>query len=150
MASYEKRNNTWSVRFREDTCNGKMNRRMSGFESQEAAEAAFNEWEENYNSRIANSNITPKTFEELLSLYIERSKGRNKESSYYTTLSKINSHIRPFFFNYTAVHPPCQAKKNGKKIFPFFCFIISSSPCEPRRSSGDERIQGRRQEPSCR
>ena len=108
MASYEKRNNTWSVRFREDTCNGKMNRRMSGFESQEAAEAAFNEWEENYNSRIANSNITPKTFEELLSLYIERSKGRNKESSYYTTLSKINSHIRPFFFNYelNKITPP--------------------------------------------
>ena len=100
MASYEKRNNTWSVRFREDTCKGKTNRRISGFESQEAAEAAFNEWEENYNSRISTSDITPTTFDELLTLYLERSKGRNKESSYYTTLSKINSHIRPFFSNY--------------------------------------------------
>ena len=100
MASYEKRNNTWSIRFRENTSNKTINRRISGFKTQEAAEAAFNELEENYDSRIANTNTTPTTFEELLILYLERSKGRNKESSYYTTLSKINSHIRPFFSYY--------------------------------------------------
>jgi len=100
MASYEKRGDTWTVRFRETINDTKVNRRLSGFESEEQAAAAFKELTLDYDSRLLNLDKAPESFEELLSLYLERSKNRTKESSYYTILSKINSHIRPFFSRY--------------------------------------------------
>ena len=100
MASYEKRTNTWSVRYRDNTCSGKVNRRKSGFGSQEEAEIAFKTIKADYESRTVNLDAAPITFEDLLVLYLERSKSRVKESSYYTTISKIDSHIRPYFWQY--------------------------------------------------
>ncbi len=100
MASYEKRGNVWSVRYRENTHNGMVNRRKSGFETQEEAEAAFKVIEADYESNVVNFDVAPINFEDLLVLYLEKSKSRIKESSYYTTLSKVDSHIRPFFSRY--------------------------------------------------
>ena len=95
MASYEKRGNKWSVRFRE---NGK-NKRISDFDSKADAIKGFEIYSNDYNSRCVNLYSAPDTFEGLLLLYLENCKGRVKESSYYTLLSKVNSHIRPFFGN---------------------------------------------------
>ena len=97
MASYEQRGNKWSVRFREDLNGRRVNRRISNFDSREKAERGFEQYKNDYNSRTVFYENAPKYFNELLSLYIERCKDRVKESSYYTLLSKINSHIRPFF-----------------------------------------------------
>ena len=83
MASYEKRNNLWSVRFREVVDGREVNKRLSGFKTKKEAMKAYKDYKPNVDSEeTASSNITPIYFNDLVQLYIDFSKPRMKESSF--------------------------------------------------------------------
>lgn len=108
MASYEKRNNLWSVRFRV-TINGyEVNKRLSGFRTKREAENAYQEYIVTDSDIADKLVVAPILFSELLQLYIDYSKPRMKESSFYTMMSKLNLHIIPTFnsFKIAKIAPP--------------------------------------------
>ena len=97
MASYEKRNNTWSVRFRISINGQKVNKRLSGFKTRKEAENAYKEYVASDHNRQNDDVLLPNLFFELVQLYIDYSKPRMKESSFYSMMSKIKLHILPTF-----------------------------------------------------
>lgn len=98
MASYEKRNNLWSVRFREVVDGREINKRLSGFKTKKEAMKAYKEYTPSVDcADNESSNIVPIYFNELVQLYVDYSKPRMKESSFYSMMSKMNLHILPTF-----------------------------------------------------
>ena len=97
MASYEKRNNTWSVRFRISINDQEVNKRLSGFKTRKEAENAYNEYVASDHNPQNDDVILPIIFSELAQLYIDYSKPRMKESSFYSMMSKMKLHILPTF-----------------------------------------------------
>ena len=108
MASYEKRNNTWSVRFRVVVDGREVNKRLSGFKTRKEAENAYNEYVASVSEAENNDVVIPVCFSELVELYIDYSKPRMKESSFYSMMSKMRLHIIPTFsdFNIAKINPP--------------------------------------------
>ncbi len=101
MASYKKRENgKWSVRFREFDRDGRViNKRLSGFDSKPEAVRAYEDYKNGY-QYIAPVAPTVHTVAELTEAYLNYSKLRLKESSFYTIVGKINKHIIPFLGHY--------------------------------------------------
>ncbi len=91
MASFTKRENgKWSVRFREIDPSGKsVNKRLSGFDTKPEAVEAYEDYKRGY-QYIAPIAPTVHTVAELTNAYLNHSKLRIKESSFYTIVGKIN------------------------------------------------------------
>lgn len=108
MASYEKRNNLWSVRFRVVVDGREVNKRLSGFKTRKEAENAYNEYVASVSEAENNDVVIPVCFSELVELYIDYSKPRMKESSFYSMMSKMRLHIIPTFndFKIAKINPP--------------------------------------------
>ncbi len=107
MASYEQnlKNKKWSVRFRIIEKGLEKNKRLCGFKTKKEAQNAYLEFQSEYNERIKKeASLKEKepqemVFKTLAEGYMKNQKTRVKESSYISTLSKLNKHILPFFEN---------------------------------------------------
>lgn len=100
MPSYEKRkpSNLWSVRFRELADDGRaVNKRLSGFKTKAEAQKAYKEYLQGYTHHVIQPDEHIVLFDDLYVRYMEWHKTRVKESSYYSALSKIQTHILPYF-----------------------------------------------------
>ena len=88
MASYEKRENGWTVRFRQ---NG-SNKRLSGYKTKKEAELAY--FKESAINKPTGADIT---LEQLYELFKDYKRLRVKESSYICLVQAIRDYIIPYF-----------------------------------------------------
>lgn len=98
MPSYEQNDNSrlWSVRFRETTITGTINKRLSGFKSKKDAQAGYIKYcnEKLAFKENASSNIT---MSELIDSYRAYCANRNKESTQYEQYRIQDNYILPYF-----------------------------------------------------
>lgn len=105
MPSYEqsKSSKLWSVRFREIQDGKERNKRLSGFRTKREAQAGYIEYcserEKQAILSASQKGTSPNEmlFDTLIDSYLDYTKSRVKESSYYDIENKIRNRIRPFF-----------------------------------------------------
>ncbi|MBQ8345151.1 MAG: site-specific integrase [Clostridia bacterium] len=108
MPSYEKNKSSglWSCRFREPDENGITHqRRLSGFHTKREAQYGYEDYikqkealrKEQARLALAAADPGSMLFDDLLDQYMDFTKHRVKESSYYDIESKVNHRLRPFF-----------------------------------------------------
>jgi len=88
MASYEKRNNKWTVRFRVDG----QNKRLSGYDTKKDAEQAY--IKAKATSKKSTDNLT---ILQLFELYKNYKQPRIKESSFCSIIQSLQDYVLPYF-----------------------------------------------------
>lgn len=106
MASFEKRGEKWSVRFRIMAPGGEVNKRLSGFRTKAEANKAMIDYLAEHPSEDKEFDGI-NTFADLCALWLENLRSRSKESTYLDAKSRTEQRILPFF-----------AKKKLKDITP--------------------------------
>lgn len=97
MASYEKRNNKWTVRFRHMENCVEKNKRLGSFSTKREAEIAYLEFVKQ-NPESLNSDCL---FSDLITAYLSDKEHSVRESSYVDIKSVVNARILPFFKSYS-------------------------------------------------
>ena len=106
MASFEKRGEIWTARFREEDIDGNVRqKRLSGFKTKREAQEAFLEYEKAEEERRAREIAEREAartsffmpFEELCEKFLVFKKSRVKNTSFCDVKSRVNNHILPYF-----------------------------------------------------
>lgn len=99
MASYEKLNAGWSVRFRIDNAGEFIHKRLSGYRTKKEAHEAYIKFMQEHRLENAPSyRYIP--FETLYNDYFTHLKDRVKQSSYITKKGRGDKHLLPYFIKY--------------------------------------------------
>ncbi len=113
MPSYEKNKSSglWSCRFRETDAEGIAHqKRLSGYKTKKEAQFGYEDYikqkDEERKQKEAAKNLPPPDpndmlFQDLLESYMNFTKNRVKESSFYDMESKIRNRLEPHFFGMT-------------------------------------------------
>ena len=96
MASFEKRETGWTVRFRITTPSGERQKRLSGYKTKAEANKAMVEYLEEHKSEDKDFDGV-ETFGDLCALWLENVRARSKESTYLAQKNRIEKHILPVF-----------------------------------------------------
>lgn len=96
MASYEKRDTGWTVRFRIQTPSGERQKRLSGYKTKTEATRAMIEYLDQHKSEDKDFDGI-ETFGDLCALWLENVRARSKESTYLDAYSRTHQKILPFF-----------------------------------------------------
>ena len=97
MPSYEKNksSNLWSVRFRETTLTGTMNKRLSGYKTKKEAQYGYEDY---IASKAKPSKIVSDIlFEDLAFAFLNYKRTRIKSTSFYDVEKRVKNRILPFF-----------------------------------------------------
>lgn len=94
MASYTKRPNGWTVRFRIIEYGVEVQKRLSGYPTKKAAEKAMAEYITTKKLPKASDSIT---FDQLVEDYFRRQEGRCKPSTIYSDRGRIEGLVLPTF-----------------------------------------------------
>lgn len=129
MPSYEKRkpSNLWSVRFRELIDGKEVNKRLSGFKTKAEAQKAYKEYLQGYMHHVVQPIEQIVMFEDLYVRFMSWHKTRVKESSYYSAMSKIESHILPYFGNMKIADIKPNVILEWRRTLTSFSFAYQSS-----------------------
>lgn len=94
MASFEKRKNGWTVRFRIILNGCEMQKRLSGFASKKDAERGYMNYLQEAKPSAKNGVYD---FNALCELWLKNKKANIRESTFYELEGIIHKHILPFF-----------------------------------------------------
>lgn len=93
MASYEKRSNGWTVRFRIIINGSETQKRLSGFATKKEAERGYM----NYMQEVKPSKKSVFDFAALCESWLANKKPNVRESTFYEICGIVENHISPFF-----------------------------------------------------
>lgn len=94
MASYSKRPNGWTVRFRIFEYGVEVQKRLSGYPTKTSAEKAMAKYISERSMPKISDDIT---FDQLVEDYFRRQEGRVKPSTIYCDRQRIETHVLPSF-----------------------------------------------------